>query len=584
MEDGFMDELNVSFARYVLIAVSRLGSAELEDIERNVASQPVLKNHYEVKSAKDLLGISDFQNRVLWALELLRIGGLAFQQGGVWRARAGGSAYVGAGFDEATATRVVRDVISEHGEIHIPQRSETAVFIAPPPSPQRTALVLSGPMLAHNTILYGPPGTGKTYATIRQAVALADHGRLAHEEGRDKARFDQLRAEGRIGFVTFHQSYGYEDFVEGLRPETTPTGQIRYEVRHGAFRKIVAAALAAMAAAPRIPRPRTFEEVWAACDKPLYDKSQELNGYRVSRYNGKLEVEELHPSAGAAEQATLTREQVRVLLYNLGEPQPGVQAYQDELSLLFGEEVSRPVPMGQAVWDALRPYMDSEQSAVDVSGVAHYVLVIDEINRGNMSRIFGELITLLEPSKRLGLEDGLEVELPSSGDTFGVPPNLHILGTMNTADRSIALLDVALRRRFKFVELMPDPSCVTYGPARQMMEALNARVELLLDREHQLGHALFMGAHDEASLVEVLRKDVLPLLKEYFYGDWTRIAAVLGCSAAKMDDKNALVYQLEASQGVLPSDLLSAEEVAVWRERGADLNGLGAIERIIKGG
>ena len=290
-----------------------------------------------------------------------------------------------------------------------------------------------------NTILYGPPGTGKTYTTVRRSVETCEGSQEGpHQEIRK--RYHALVNAGRIEFITFHQSYGYEEFVEGLRPVT--------------------------------------------------DSAEAEEDARSARGTGgdARDSESSATGAGAAHGAGF-----RLV------PTPGV--------LRRIAEQARKTPRE-----------------------AH-VLVIDEINRANVSKVMGELITLLEEDKRKGAENELAVTLPHSGDRFTLPPNLHILGTMNTADRSIALLDTALRRRFEFEEMSPklEKLEVVDGinlPA--VLRAMNERLEYLIDRDHLIGHAWLMGARTRTEVDRGMRHKVIPLIAEYFYDDWRKVRAVLG--------------------------------------------------------
>lgn len=344
------------------------------------------------------------------------------------------------------------------------------------------SMLANKPQLPVNMILYGPPGTGKTYNSVIYAVGIIENKSKEEIEKYIKPnatqkndatqqnnenqtndieyseilkKFNNYKVKhdisddntdnGQIEFVTFHQSYGYEEFIEGIKPRTE-NGEIRYEIADGVFKKF--------------------------CRKA-----------------------ENNPDK-------------------------------------------------------------------------NYVFIIDEINRGNISKIFGELITLIEDTKRIGASEGMRATLPYSGESFGVPDNVYILGTMNTADRSISLMDTALRRRFRFVEMMPNPALVNVVivdngnnikvdgkklNVKEILETMNKRIEYLYDREHTIGHSFFMKLNESElmdDLKNVMLNSVLPLLQEYFYDDYNKIRLVLGdnqkagnepCFVAKKNDnKNDL--------------------------------------------
>ena len=181
----------------------------------------------------------------------------------------------------------------------------------------------------------------------------------------------------------------------------------------------------------------------------------------------------------------------------------------------------------------------------------NHVFIIDEINRGNISKIFGELITLIEPTKRIGQTEGQKVRLPYSQKLFGVPNNVYLIGTMNTADRSIATIDTALRRRFNFKEMLPDEEVldgiyVEYVSIKDIFIKMNKRITVLFDREHTLGHAYFLPLKDAPTietLANIFENSIIPLLQEYFYEDYEKIRMVLGDNQKDSEDKQFITIE-----------------------------------------
>ena len=463
-----------------------------------------------------------------------------------------------------------------------------------------------------NQILYGPPGTGKTYATINKALAILDPDFTAkHSDKRAalKRRYDELVAEHRIRFVTFHQSFSYEDFVEGLRADSQG-GTLQYRVEPGVFRSICDDARGSAKVASDIGV-REDARIWKISIDGTIVPSQTrnycfANGEARIGWSavGDLKSEQLvevpaYASLGSNDRSSLRNfsqeiEPGDVLLCIGSEEQfqaigvvQGGYEYQaitpdgvrpDYVNVLpvhwLAKGLSldiRPLnggrkftlktvyELGRFGWPELADHL--ETSAVKLDGTAPvqqskglpHVLIIDEINRGNISRVFGELITLIEPSKRKGTDEALEVILPYSKKKFSVPNNVYLVGTMNTADRSLAGLDIALRRRFKFEEMSPRPDAlagknVSGIDLRELLVTINRRIEVLLGRDYLLGHAYFLEIDNLAGLSDVFRRQVLPLLQEYFFEDWQRIAWVMN-DQAKTDDAHKFLIKEVASLG-----------------------------------
>lgn len=379
-----------------------------------------------------------------------------------------------------------------------------------------------------NQILYGPPGTGKTYKTVSAAVKIVNpEFYRIHKKDRKaiKQEYDRLliknwsEGEGQIAFCTFHQSFTYEDFVEGIKPEIINEKDIVYGIQKGLFRLVCDRARTSSTKTSDFDAVVTRLKNDILNNGPITLSTDRGNKFDVN-YTGQTTFR-IRPHESSAEnpQYPAAIENIRMLY----EGAPLTDLYNPSYVKGILEHLysNYNLPRFSEIKNSNKPY----------------VLIIDEINRGNVSSIFGELITLIEPDKRAGATEGLEVILPYSKLKFGVPKNVHIIGTMNTADRSVEALDTALRRRFSFVEMPPQPEKIKAGNGREEMDGIhlpllltiiNRRIEKLLDKDHMIGHSYFMGLHTRAQLKQVFHNKVLPLLQEYFFGDFGKIGLILG--------------------------------------------------------
>ncbi|WMT42265.1 AAA family ATPase [Paenibacillus sp. D2_2] len=476
--------------------------------------------------------------------------------------------------------------------------------------------------VAKNIILYGPPGTGKTYNVINHALKIlnpdVDPDLLTNPARRHEAvkLYNRYIESNQVVFCTFHQSYSYEDFVEGFRFVKESEG---YEVRDGVFKRICNAARAVVT-----NRRHTYDfdlsttnfyklslgnskdsndDIYDYCiqknkialgwgnqvdysqcnnketiRRKYLDEAKDDRKFgvdAVDRFKHGINIDDIiivsHGNYKARAIGKVTGkyeyDDAGVIEYHHFRNVEWLWVSKDDADIVPVERILiDKVFMQQAIY-----MLDKENLNIESlreltagrnekgTGESQFVIVIDEINRGNISKIFGELITLIEPDKRLGQKNEISLTLPYSGNKFNVPCNVHILGTMNTADRSIALLDTALRRRFDFIEMMPDygvlPSDVEGLDVRLLLQTINARIEYLFDRDHIVGHAYFIT--EEPTLdyyIEVMQYRIIPLLQEYFYDNWESIELVLGGAGKNEEDKDFLIIKNTAAANQLFAD------------------------------
>lgn len=468
-----------------------------------------------------------------------------------------------------------------------------------------------------NQILYGPPGTGKTYHTINKALEIINDEEVKALDWSDRKAVKELYQKkvnaGQIVFTTFHQSISYEDFVEGIKPDLEEdkdgVRSVVYDIKDGIFKELCNKARVTPAE-ENDHKLYHFDDAWNELLAQVQNHQVNENdlileiltpkkGLKVTEItnNGNLRLQPINSGSSALEY-TVSYQRLKKLQKIIGNV-ADVKNIDKEFRAVIGGMNST------AYWAALN-FINNwlnkanqiKLSKASIEKAVPHILIIDEINRGNVSAIFGELITLIEDSKRLGNEEALEITLPYSKSKFGVPENVYIIGTMNTADRSVESLDTALRRRFSFVEMLPNPDLVApekmvfdlwlkhataewedtiwlkdeknlYGllgsdsllqlsldkkqeisasldneevdetvfkdyfnkdslNLKVILEKINTRLEKLLSRDHTIGHSFFLGITTVKDLFQVFYNKIIPLLQEYFFGDYGKIGLVLG--------------------------------------------------------
>ena len=494
-----------------------------------------------------------------------------------------------------------------------------------------------------NQIFYGPPGTGKTYRTVEMAVKITDPNWYQDwiDSGRTRAklkeRYDELVFRKQISFVTFHQSFSYEDFIEGIRAGVDEEkGLLNYNVDDGVFKKIVAIANQDNATILDDGNNITgldARTVWKMSlgntqneERYIYDECIENNyialGYGedidFDGFNNRSQIRDKYAKETGESYDSYTfkvnavdtfKNEIRigdiVIISDGNYKFRAIGEIIGDYKFLKTDERSHYRQTRDVKWHKvfeeslpaeliinksfsqmalyklsnsiikesnLKEYLLPKKAITD-AGKKNYALIIDEINRGNIASIFGELITLIEPNKRLGEKDAQSTTLPYSKKTFSVPNNLYLIGAMNTSDHSLISIDIALRRRFEFIEMMPDYTLLQdieiYGVnISELLEVINQRIEVLLGRDFVIGHSYFIPLKEldederEKRLGEIFEYQIIPLLQEYFYEDWERIQWVLN-DQNKQDSSNQFIQLLGMGKqadkslvGIFPKELI----------------------------
>ena len=453
--------------------------------------------------------------------------------------------------------------------------------------------------IAKNTILYGPPGTGKTYNTVMYAVAIIENKKLEEIKKENYTefidRYNKYKEDGLIEFTTFHQSYGYEEFIEGIKPvihsDEEDETDIQYEVVPGLFKKFCD-----IAGKPILRKEKCdigineSPTIWkisleGSGENSTRTECMRNNHIRIGYDEYGREITNL--SKGDAGRNILNYfindmsiGDIVMSCYDCNTVDAigvvtGEYEWHDEyaeykrlrkvnwivkgikeniIKINNGSRLSNPTvyKLRMDLSDVMEIIEKYSNNTIEVEEKKkNHIFIIDEINRGNISKIFGELITLIEPTKRIGQAEGQKVKLPYSQKLFGVPNNVYLIGTMNTADRSIATIDTALRRRFNFKEMLPDSEVldgiyVEDVSVKDIFIKMNKRITVLFDREHTLGHAYFLPLKDAPTietLANIFENSIIPLLQEYFYEDYEKIRLVLGDNQKDTEDKQFITIE-----------------------------------------
>ncbi|GAB3534907.1 hypothetical protein GCM10027443_22850 [Pontibacter brevis] len=385
-----------------------------------------------------------------------------------------------------------------------------------------------------NTIFYGPPGTGKTYTTLFRAAEIIENRPVEDYEEAMRVFNDNLG--DRIEFITFHQNYSYEDFIQGLRPDIENSAELSFSRVDGVFKRIADRALRNLTLSEKAPKEVSRELLFEKALERYIEKGQDNEkNFRINETASIIEVED-EAFRYTGEKWTRNSNGNRMKFRDLREfYRNGVSTRQDvkKLKTISGLANSHATYYFK-VYQAILKHLPAEVEVPEKIKKQNYVIIIDEINRANISRVFGELITLIEPDKRSHGAIPLRCTLPS-GEEFVVPSNLYIIGTMNTADKSIALLDIALRRRFEFEAMYPKYQLdgqEVYD--MDVLEKINKKVIELKGHDFQIGHAYFMG--ENSDLVERMNKKVIPLLLEYFMNDEKEVKSILVNAGLEAED------------------------------------------------